>query len=432
MFCGLLSSCDEPKEVDTSNMYLVTYIGNGGLFEGARTMREIYYEKNSLINMPTLSMTGSEISISSMGKITRRGYNLAGWYTSEKVSYYADENGEYVKVDSYYERKNDGKFVLIYVRDDNGTYALKVSEKENADGVLERSEEYVLYNPTDKSLEGCERYEEKFVEYNKEYSDLLRYECVTENAYAIVTDMFMPRFDGKYIKNEDETYSFIGDKNYDGQRYTLSPYFVTSATDVISLDRYKAEFIYNEADRWDFNNTRMPEQNVVLYANWQPALTATYVYWDDSSFSVYSNTIGAPITKPTGTAKDGNGRTFIGWSREKDKYVPWNFESDVYPDNVEGNVLKLYAHYAQGDYIRITNADELKEIGKYPEQSFMLCNDINLEGTMGHPMGFTKNVLFTGTFEGNGFAISNFKITANNKLLEPAPFALFNQTKNAT
>lgn len=430
--CTVLSSCGSNNEVDTSGMFLVTYVGNGGFFEGNRTGRELYYTAGDLINAPTVSVTGSEISSSTLGKITRRGYTFNGWYTAETAAYIPDTSGEYIKIDGIYRRNDQGGFVLVYDEDANGAYCLKITETTDANGETIRTEEYVLFDPNDTSLSDFVRYEQRYVAYDSDlHEGLLRYELLTGDVYCLIDEIFTLRFDGEYVKNQDDTFSYVGKNSDSTVKYGFLPEYIISDTDVTASQRYNAEFSYNESDKWDFSSDRMPERNVTLYANWTPALTVTYVYWDNSSFSVFSNQKGSLITKPTGTAKDGNGRTFVGWSKSRDEYLPWDFNTDIYPSDLETNVLTLYAYYKDGDYIRIANAADLKTVANKPDGKYLLCDNISLEGSTGNPFGFSKDAVFTGSFDGNGFTISDIKISGVNKLIDPASIALFNYVKDA-
>lgn len=67
------------------------------------------------------------------------------------------------------------------------------------------------------------------------------------------------------------------------------------------------------------------------------------------------------------------------------------------------------------DFVLINNADELAELAKTPDNwngNYKLSADIDLSGTEFSPVGSSETP-FTGTFDGNGFEISNLTITGN-------------------
>lgn len=420
LLCGLvllsvcLCACSVGSAVDTGGMYLVTYEANGGRIDGMPG-RELYVNPGDLLVLPA----AGETSTSSMGRIIRRGYTLMGWYTKETVSFKQSPDGEYVALDAVYRRDNDGDAVLVYQAAEDGEYVLITGDAGDS---------YELYNPETEAHQALERYTRVFVAYDEgEHEGLLRYTRDETTPYAILGDLFEESYRGAYAL-DGETYRLAAEAD-PGPRYALQPSFVSAAEDVTALDRYDAIFTYDEADKWDFARDRMPEQDMTLYANWQESLTVTYVYWDGSSFSIYDNLAGETITKPTGSAKDGNGRTFVGWSRSQTEYDEWDFTADVYPQGT--SLLTLYAFYKEGELIRITNASQLKQVGKDPSASYVLANDIDLEGVTGHPLGFTKDTVFTGSFDGGGHTLKNFTLQANGKLMTKLSMGLFSNAKGA-
>jgi hypothetical protein len=60
--------------------------------------------------------------------------------------------------------------------------------------------------------------------------------------------------------------------------------------------------------------------------------------------------------------------------------------------------------------IAITTADDLKNVSSNLSGNYILLNDIDLGGEEWTPIGDSDNP-FTGSFDGNGYKIFNFKIT---------------------
>ena len=98
-------------------------------------------------------------------------------------------------------------------------------------------------------------------------------------------------------------------------------------------------------------------------------------------------------------------------------FYGWVDESGIKYTNEDGTLLQnlpvidyieLYAAYYPEGYTPITTAEELKKIQMNGQ--YALAIDINLGGIEWTPLG-TKSAPFIGVFDGNGFTISNFKIT---------------------
>ncbi len=89
---------------------------------------------------------------------------------------------------------------------------------------------------------------------------------------------------------------------------------------------------------------------------------------------------------------------FLGWCIEPELTVPF-FKM---PSEVSGE-LTLYAKWEE--CIPISTKDELYAIAENPGDGYYLTNDINLEGDTWTPI---QN--FSGTLQGDGFAIKNFSL----------------------
>ena len=94
----------------------------------------------------------------------------------------------------------------------------------------------------------------------------------------------------------------------------------------------------------------------------------------------------------------------------------FDMKDTPYTDNTGKGILELpesiqlYCNTYDASYTPIFTAEELTNIsldGKY-----MLFNDLTLNGTEWTPIGTSSNP-FTGTFDGNGHKISNFKVTGS-------------------
>ncbi|MGM9645213.1 MAG: hypothetical protein ACI3XS_00790, partial [Eubacteriales bacterium] len=107
------------------------------------------------------------------------------------------------------------------------------------------------------------------------------------------------------------------------------------------------------------------------------------------------------------------GHTFVGWSRSATEFIPWNFTTDVFPEDSAS--LDLYAYYVEGTYTRVVSKTDLARIATNPDGKYVLCADIDLEGqkySNASPTGLTVANAFTGEFISPGFTISNFTVSA--------------------
>ena len=82
-------------------------------------------------------------------------------------------------------------------------------------------------------------------------------------------------------------------------------------------------------------------------------------------------------------------------------------------------------------YITISTPEDLDNLRKDMTASYVLTNDINMEGINFVPFGIVNNEnasKFTGTFDGNGYTIKNLRYDVEGK----GEVGLFSQTDNAT
>ena len=137
--------------------------------------------------------------------------------------------------------------------------------------------------------------------------------------------------------------------------------------------------------------------------------------WKVITYTItYENTYGTPNSNPlTYTVNDEitlanltlTGNPFVGWYKNSSYTTPITKISK----GTTGNIT-LYAKFTYA-YEPIYNASDLKSIqmGK----SYILMNNIDLGGAEWTPLG-SNSAPFTGSFNGNGYKISNFKITNSN------------------
>lgn len=192
---------------------------------------------------------------------------------------------------------------------------------------------------------------------------------------------------------------------------------------------------FDEADLWDFENDRINDSNTVdrtltLYARWIDPPTIFFVDADNTNNVLLkwedvdvSKTLSKPTTTEKATIeKEKDGKTTVYtlldyyFDKECTQKAVWGSDSktieEIIADQNGDSAIYIYCKYIEGEYTRINNGTELKNItdmsGKY-----ILAADIDLKNESWTPLG---EEAFKGTFIGNGYTISNLNITALNKV----------------
>lgn len=141
----------------------------------------------------------------------------------------------------------------------------------------------------------------------------------------------------------------------------------------------------------------------------------TVVFNSDGGSSVPNQHVNANA-KLTYQAPTKDGFSFDGWYKDTNFDVKWDFSVDVVTSN-----LTLYAKWATqsstvpGGYIAIGTVAEFMAIEDLTKNYF-LVNDIDFGGAEAKPLGGwgESRSPFSGIFDGNGWALKNFKITGSN------------------
>ena len=241
--------------------------------------------------------------------------------------------------------------------------------------------------------------------------------------YALYATGYM--FDGWYVENKRVTlidpkikrnvdliakwsiidyYIFLNDE--DNPKNCSVLYYTIESPDVelptITSENYNFEGWYNGEEKIS-TVKRGSAGNLTLLAKWTPkTFNIQYKEVEGASnnnqltYQTNDNTI--TLNSPT-----KSGYTFLGWYTDKN-YT--NKISEI-KSGSSGDIT-LYAKWVEGSYTVISNASDLKNIST--KSNYILVDDIDLNGNEWTPIG-TSYSAFNGIFNGNGYSISNFKIT---------------------
>lgn len=193
------------------------------------------------------------------------------------------------------------------------------------------------------------------------------------------------------------------------------------------------------SDEWDFANDKITAgEEVTLYAKWKSVVNYTYklCYLDgENEVDLWSYEVdeGDNFSDYLGHCDDRNGFTFLKFVDQNG--ADWD-TSFKHPGGEEDLEIKVYASYIEGEYELVSTAKELKSAASKGRNIYLL-NDIDLDGAA---LTFKKG--YSGTFQGNGYTVSNFKLSyadGKNDLIEDYEddsknslmISLFGETENA-
>jgi hypothetical protein len=507
VFTSLVACGGREDAYSEEDTFTIVYDGNGGyLGNKTYTIRKLQVEEDSKLPKYLSEYDQDPYVVSSLGLAIRAGYELQGWYLQENASYDLNPMGSYVYLDydlgnGAYQVDEAGDYVYGYLEDEAGAYVFIYVEELGEDDdpeateyiYFEGSSGYGFYIYDDGNGDHFDiyqadggysttfvvpfgtsylEYDELSVTHQTLFEDVPRYVKAFYEYTANDEGLTRFAFAGAYVQTdtmmvEDE----LGDYALDGANYVLfdsedplqadlvrfsiDDRYVFNVTDTNTspseLEKYSASYIY-----WDFENDRVAG-DMILYAHWEKKLTVEYIQLsgqvteitgklsEDNTTTidfVAGETIGKLETIPLYA-----GYTFVNWSTSETEYIPWDFETDVFPSGI--STLKLYAYMIEGTYTRIKNASNLEDVADDPDGNYLLVNDIDLGGQIynnSSPLGFvvkttigSSMVPFTGTFVSLGNKISNYTIAVyntqkiiNSDLGISAVLGLFPSVQNAT
>lgn len=480
VFTISLAGCSGGEIVE-EDKYIVVYDGNGGyLGNKTYTYRKLEVSENSIIPKYLSEYAKDDpYVVSSLGLATRQGFNLMGWYLEENAQYAPNPTGTFVYLDledgnGVYNINDEGDYVYGYILDENGPLIF-INVEPIGENDPETTE-YIFYNggnglgfyiynsedaahvevydldggytpsqltgyvgylifddltETEKTLFAeIPRYRQAFYEYTEADEGLLRYNL--ESGYVNYESLYELSLEGDYVNNQGvyELYDSENPDHADLDRYKIAQRYVFTPTTEVDvpakLARYNAEITY-----WDFESDRVNE-DMTLLAHWERKLTVNYIQMSGQITSVTTkqnetntgqvNLVAGEVIGKLETVPTYPEYTFVGWSTSETEYLPWDFETDVFPLGI--TELNLYAYMIEGTYTRITSASGLAKVVNNPSGNYLLVNDIDLNGASYNnstPLGFQIKtaadaaiVPFTGEFITMGNTISNFTINVSN------------------
>lgn len=158
------------------------------------------------------------------------------------------------------------------------------------------------------------------------------------------------------------------------------------------------------SDKWDFDrDTVTAGQEVALYANWEVPVKHTFdvCYLDENNQKVVLYSISARQGGTCSTALIGSYAARTGYT-VVDYYDAdgnlWD-ENFAHPGGDEDLAVEIYVKYVKGNYRVVKSASD------FGSGNIYIARDIDMGGKKLDLSYFTK-----GTFDGNGFTISNFEI----------------------
>lgn len=203
---------------------------------------------------------------------------------------------------------------------------------------------------------------------------------------------------------------------------------------------------FEEDDLWDFSTDRVSDGTTTdkvlnLYAKWvdNPAINFLDAdNLDGGSLLKWTITVGSELKRPTSTEPKKSGYTLVDYYLDPECTQKFEFNRIIEENDVEYPVggkaqINIYCKFIEGDFTRIKGINDLKSMAENPEGHYILAYDLDLSKENWTPI---EN--FKGTFDGNGYAIKNMKLTVKNrvagiaaKTAEEASYGLFAKLEGA-
>jgi uncharacterized repeat protein (TIGR02543 family) len=162
------------------------------------------------------------------------------------------------------------------------------------------------------------------------------------------------------------------------------------------------------SSKWDFG-TLLNQEKLTLYAGWKKAVNITYsvCYVDEDGQTVtlgkYDVANGDKFEDWRNFAKIRANYTPLGYYSDPECTVEWD-NSFTHPGNDTDCDVPVYVSYMQGKWTFVSTAAALRNAISLGENVYLTA-DIDCGGEI-LSLGD-----YSGEFNGNGFTVSNFKVT---------------------
>lgn len=180
---------------------------------------------------------------------------------------------------------------------------------------------------------------------------------------------------------------------------------------------------FDDADQWNFETDKLTadvttDKKLTLYARWamNPSIEFVDALGDiDTPLLKWNINIGKTLSRPTSTEPTKSGYTLIDYYSDPECTTKYVFGETITEDTIDydslGNAyIKIYCKFIEGEFTRVKSASQLQTIKDNPEGHYILACDIDLAGQEWTPVEG-----FAGVLNGNGYAITNLKMTVKNK-----------------
>ncbi|MBQ8302044.1 MAG: InlB B-repeat-containing protein [Clostridia bacterium] len=169
-----------------------------------------------------------------------------------------------------------------------------------------------------------------------------------------------------------------------------------------SPTRENHDFLGWHLDGALFNEGTAIESDITLKAEWTPNNIYTITYNTNGKAEVANGVFLKGELPKIPETPIVEGFVFFGW------YLDEALTERYFFDYAFDEDLTLYAKFYDttlGEYIVISNVEQLQAISEQPDAKYLLACDINCKGEALVPIDE-----FSGEFDGNGYAIFNFEM----------------------
>lgn len=177
-------------------------------------------------------------------------------------------------------------------------------------------------------------------------------------------------------------------------------------------DKVENDDLVAYSGEWDFENDKITNAGVTLYAYWAPKIKYTYqvCYYDEKTsekkiLGTYDTSVGGKYDDFAHYEEKRNGWTVIALKDADGN--PWDPDFE-HPGGETSTAIDVVVEYLKGTYkVCSTGKDLLDALKGDKNANIYLKNDIDCDGC---ELDFGTYGNYMGTFIGNGYTVSNFKV----------------------